>query len=401
MESSEPTPELTSDLSNYDGSVIKVDFPDGSSERFHVTWLRDSCQCEQCISPLTKDKKLNPADIDFKNLKPLKIVNNGSELLIDWYDGSPHHSCYKLSWLMLFKGKFGESSEPQDGVYAPKEIVGEFPWNVSIINPIYDHHYSFESIMTDDSTLESLLKDILSYGIAFVSGAPTEKETVLSIARRIAYERISGYGSTFDVVVNPSPDAHFSYSSNPLELHTDLCYRERVPGIQMLHCIKAAVNGGDSYFADGLYCCQQLQKFQPEMFEILTKPVMFSFFDSQRGIWFRQKWPVIVTEPGDQNSVIIKEVNLSYFSMRAPLLPHDQMESFFTAFKQLFSYTRCTSNRLSCKLKDGDVVIFNNRRVFHGREGYDSLKEKRFLQGCYMDLDEIQGLYEKLSTKSG
>ncbi|XP_053210678.1 gamma-butyrobetaine dioxygenase-like [Panonychus citri] len=389
-------------LDDYNDSLIKVNFLDGSSENFHVAWLRDSCRCSQCVSSLTKDKKLNPADIDLKQLKPTEITNDGVTLKINWIDdlssSNYHQSCYNLSWLQLFKGKFdGLSDYPADGIYGPEKIIHTIAWNVETIKPICEVRFSYDQLMTDESTLMNVLKGLLTYGIVFICDAPTEKETILTIARRIAYERTTGYGSTFDVVANPDPNAHFSYSSAPLELHTDLCYRERVPGIQLLHCIQSAVEGGDSVFADGLYCGQQLQLNEPHLFDILTKPVIFSFYDSQRSIWFRQKWPIIVTD--ETNTKTIKEVNLSYFSMRAPLLPANQMDTFFTAFRKLFNYTRSSCNRLTLKLREGEVAIFNNRRVFHGREGYPQ-NEQRFLQGCYMDLDEIQGLYEKLSTKS-
>ena len=42
------------------------------------------------------------------------------------------------------------------------------------------------------------------------------------------------------------------------------------------------------------------------------------------------------------------------------------------------------------KLKKGNILSFDNRRVAHGRTEYNSNSGQRHLQGYYMDRDEIQ-----------
>ena len=44
------------------------------------------------------------------------------------------------------------------------------------------------------------------------------------------------------------------------------------------------------------------------------------------------------------------------------------------------------------KLSDGDLAVFDNLRVMHGREGYTVTRGQqgdRLLRGCYIDWDEI------------
>lgn len=46
------------------------------------------------------------------------------------------------------------------------------------------------------------------------------------------------------------------------------------------------------------------------------------------------------------------------------------------------------------KMKPGDILTFNNLRLFHGREGYDDNEENvRCIVGAYLDWDII---YSKL-----
>jgi gamma-butyrobetaine dioxygenase len=53
------------------------------------------------------------------------------------------------------------------------------------------------------------------------------------------------------------------------------------------------------------------------------------------------------------------------------------------------------------KLRDGDMVVFDNLRVMHGREGFTVGKGEdggRHLFGCYIDWDEI---WDRLNVLTG
>jgi gamma-butyrobetaine dioxygenase len=44
---------------------------------------------------------------------------------------------------------------------------------------------------------------------------------------------------------------------------------------------------------------------------------------------------------------------------------------------------------LKTKLQNGDMVCFDNRRVLHGRMGYDPTTGERHLRGCYVEREEL------------
>jgi gamma-butyrobetaine dioxygenase len=52
-------------------------------------------------------------------------------------------------------------------------------------------------------------------------------------------------------------------------------------------------------------------------------------------------------------------------------------------------------------LRAGELMMFNNSRVLHGRTAYDPNEGRRHLQGCYIDLDGPRSLYRTLSRRLG
>jgi gamma-butyrobetaine dioxygenase len=62
----------------------------------------------------------------------------------------------------------------------------------------------------------------------------------------------------------------------PIELlaHTDQPYRQPVPGIQLLHCLRNDAPGGDSTLADGLAVANALRAADPEAFDAVCDTEM-------------------------------------------------------------------------------------------------------------------------------
>jgi gamma-butyrobetaine dioxygenase len=42
-------------------------------------------------------------------------------------------------------------------------------------------------------------------------------------------------------------------------------------------------------------------------------------------------------------------------------------------------------------LADGDLVVFDNQRILHGRTAFSSAKHARHLRGCYLARDSVYG----------
>lgn len=95
------------------------------------------------------------------------------------------------------------------------------------------------------------------------------------------------YGKIFHVVAVENPN-NMAYTNMPLPYHQDLwyfsiffhvfkiiidfcSYYDDIPGVQLLHCVKNDVAGGENGFVDGFNVCQKLKQIYPEAFETLAK----------------------------------------------------------------------------------------------------------------------------------
>jgi gamma-butyrobetaine dioxygenase len=45
--------------------------------------------------------------------------------------------------------------------------------------------------------------------------------------------------------------------------------------------------------------------------------------------------------------------------------------------------------QLRTRLADGDLVVFDNQRILHGRTGFASARHPRHLRGCYLTRDSV------------
>ena len=51
------------------------------------------------------------------------------------------------------------------------------------------------------------------------------------------------------------------------------------------------------------------------------------------------------------------------------------------------------------KMSPGDMLVFNNQRVVHGRTSYDVTTTDRWLEGCYFDWDSVLSTYRVVRTQ--
>jgi gamma-butyrobetaine dioxygenase len=57
---------------------------------------------------------------------------------------------------------------------------------------------------------------------------------------------------------------------------------------------------------------------------------------------------------------------------------------------------RSTEFEIRFLLASGDLVMFDNCRLLHGRTSFDPAQGLRHLQGCYIDIDGPRSLYRVL-----
>ena len=47
--------------------------------------------------------------------------------------------------------------------------------------------------------------------------------------------------------------------------------------------------------------------------------------------------------------------------------------------------------QLKLHLPEGEIVVFDNQRILHGRTAFSSARHARHLRGCYLTRDSVYG----------
>jgi len=179
-------------------------------------------------------------------------------------------------------------------------------------------------------------------------------------------------------------------------MHQDLCYYETPPGFQFLHCLIANESGGENGFVDTFKVAEQLKKSDPESFEVLSKiPTTYHKLGVDHQMLFRH--PIIsVNAEGD-----VVAFNYSP-PFEGPLsVPFKWVDPYYNALRTLTKIIRSSSMQMKLKMKPGDMISFNNRRILHGRTAFDPEKGERHIRGTYIDLDEFKSRYFTLERHFG
>ena len=79
--------------------------------------------------------------------------------------------------------------------------------------------------------------------------------------------------------------------------------------------------------------------------------------------------------------------------MRDSLFQIEDLEQVKKAYEAMVLFDRLAydqENQVIYKMKDGECAVFDNRRILHGRIGYEAVKGSRHLQGMYTMWDEMR-----------
>ena len=227
------------------------------------------------------------------------------------------------------------------------------------------------------------LTRLLEDGIAFISDVPRTEPAILETMAHIGRVAETNYGLVFDVKAVPQPE-NLAYSDLGLGLHTDNPYREPVPGFQALHTLLAAPDGGDSLFADGFALAAELRRLDAEAFATLTHtPVPFRY--RSRSAELTAARPLIALDCEGA----VAAVHYNSRSIAPLVLPATDCPAFYRAYRRFASLLREPQYQLATRLGDGELVVFDNQRVLHGRTGFASARHPRHLRGCYLTRDSV------------
>jgi gamma-butyrobetaine dioxygenase len=235
----------------------------------------------------------------------------------------------------------------------------------------------------DDDILYEVLLTILRYGVARIRALPVDERQVEDLALRIGPIRETHFDRIFDVVSKADSDT-LANTSHYLAAHTDIPTRESPPGIQLLHCRIAEAKGGHSTLTDGFKVAKDIKQQFPAHYKILTT-VKWCHANRAGPTDYRWESPIIgLDEQGE-----LREVRLLPFS-RAPLqADYDDMDDIYAALKCFMEMVNSPLYQMTFPFKAGDLIMFDNRRLLHGRGEFYPKTGDRALRGTYIERDDV------------
>lgn len=279
-----------------DGEAILV-YSDASRSFVPVpkVWLRDHCQCTTCVHPDTKQRLLDTFSIP-RDLAVKSCESDGAGIRVTWNDG--HRSYYPLEWLAK-SGRSNKSGERQG-------LSSLSLWG----NEIKDNEpeVKYRDVMGSDQGVGEWLALLHRYGFCYVDGTPATPEATEELLGRIAFIRHTHYGGFWDFTSDlASKDT--AYTSLGLEAHTDNTYFSDPAGLQMFHCLSHTDGeGGASLLVDGFQAAADLQREDPEAYDVLSTINVYTHASGNEGISIQpyRSFPVLQHDPLHHHLVQIR-----------------------------------------------------------------------------------------------
>lgn len=352
-------------------SALMLKWAEGSRVELASIWLRDNLRSDR--DPGNGQRLIDVADLPAApRIRHAVLQETG--VRIDWEDGQGSAS-FDLNWLAEQAAAIaGERAMPQPRLWLDGgglRAARDFAWA------------TLAAARDDIGIQASWLGRLVTDGLAFLSGVPAEPGAILTTMPLIGQVAETNYGLLFDVQAVPQPE-NLAYSDVGLGLHTDNPYREPVPGFQALHVLIAAPDGGESLFADGFALAEQLRQEDPAAFEVLAgTPVPFAY--RSRNALLRAERPLIQLSGRGE----VAAVHYNNRSIQPLPLAAEAAERYYRAYRRFAMMLREPRFMLRFTMRAGDLVVFDNQRILHGRTGFASARHPRRLQGCYLTRDSV------------
>ncbi len=340
--------------------------------RFPAVWLRDNCPCAECVAHGTGQKLKDITDIP--NELAITDTEEAGESVAVTFAPDQHRSVFSRSWLAghaLNGYADGEGRTEDDKQLWLAADLAEIP---AMSWPRYLAGGRAEA-----------LEAVLRLGFVLLRDVPAEPGMVLEVAASFGFVRETNYGRLFDVRIEPEP-GNLAFTSRAIRPHTDNPYRDPVPTVQLLHCLRSAGQGGETGLVDGFAAAAAFRAADAESFDTLARtPFPFGYIDKETEL--RASPPLIQLSPRGR----VRGVRFNNRSARPLRLPYPEVARFYAAYRRWAELLARPERRLNLRLAPGDCLVFDNTRILHARTAFTLTASSpgRHLQGCYADLDGL------------
>jgi hypothetical protein len=211
---------------HFDSTSVKIQWPKSNelaqavpqTSTYSHLWLRDNCQCPECLHPSNRQKLHSSADVPLDIVpKQTTFTNDGLEIV--WNKSLRHHAdskIHKSFYPTSFLSQYSSPTLRQQFRFNNLKFV---TWDRELMNA-ENKFISYDEYNTEQG-LYKTLKQLFDYGIVFLKDVPTHDNKVTEVAEKIGNVRESFYGRDFDVK-SVAKSKNIAYTSLYLGFHMDL-----------------------------------------------------------------------------------------------------------------------------------------------------------------------------------
>jgi gamma-butyrobetaine dioxygenase len=353
---------------------LEITWQNSTYSVYSSVWLRDNDPVNR--DPLTSQRLVSLLDLPAVPQLQAAEPQPAGHITLSWDDGKI--SVFPLSWFRAFDRSLRMSPRPT-----------RLPWMAQAAQAFASCDYS--EWVASPASREDWLRSVGRDGLAFLRDVPVDegagKAALSHIAAFLSVGGEINDSRFFDILGVPETSNNGYKIAAPL-VHTDLPYRDPVPGFQLLHCLSAAGHGGESVFVDGMAVAERLRAHDPDAFATLSQlPILYRL--EELGL-ATERTMLEVDLQGEFRAIYYDDRSIAPLSLRGPSL-----KKYYAAYRQLAELLSEPARSLGYRLQPGELVLFDNTRVLHGHAALSA--GARHFQGYHLDAD---GLYSALALLS-
>ena len=360
--------------------ALRLEWSDGTSFSFHPMWLRERLDDGETLDARTRQRAIDAGllALDIALTEAAK-TDNGS-LRLTFSDGKSG---------VVFCEDLRAAVQPlsEFDLIGSKEL-----WDGTL--PGFPKH-RLEDVADQKERLLALLNDLARVGCVLVTGVPVEKNGILEFANLIGNIKLTNWGGVEDVRVSTNA-FDLTLTGRGLEPHVDNPYRYSTIGYVLLHCLHNSCAGGESTVVDGHFVAEKLRREHPEAFRVLASTAVYFRYEDENAILENCR-PLIALDKDD------RVVSVAYSNRTEFIRPSGlaEMSAFYEARKLFADLLYSTQNTVEFKLEPGQLAVFDNYRVLHGRRAFDTAEGERHMRQAYMDRDTVSSRQKVLMRDCG
>ena len=280
-----------------------------------------TARCPDCLDPVSGQKLKDITELP-DGLAVSTAQDTGDAVAVT-YAPDGHQSVFSRAWL-AGHALDGDEGQDRDG---RTEDDGKELWRPADL--ARRPEASWPQYLAAPAERARALAAVLRWGFVLLRDVPAEPGLVLDVAASFGFVRETNYGRLFDVRVEPRP-GNLAFTSRRILPHTDNPYRDPAPTLQLLHCLRAAGDGGETGLVDGFAAARELRAMDRESFAVLAAtPVPFGYRDADTEL--RASEPLIQLSPRGR----VRGIRFNNRSAQPLRRPYAQVTAFYVGLRPL------------------------------------------------------------------